>query len=97
VIALPRKYTHGAQYLPSLRRAGVVARTPATAAIKVTERAILSAAEIPGPLDYEVGIPPVHRAWCRRIPGHNLWLLYRVREDVVFLLFVLASPPIPLE
>ena len=49
---------------------------------------------IPQP-DYETLIPPVHTAWCRRVPGQNLWLFYRVREDVVYLLFVTRSPPVP--
>jgi hypothetical protein len=48
-------------------------------------------------LDYETLIPPVQRAWIRRVPGHNLWLFYRVREDVIFLLLVTRTPPVPLE
>jgi Txe/YoeB family toxin of Txe-Axe toxin-antitoxin module len=64
-------------------------------AIKAAERALASAELLPGPLDYETLVPPVQRAWVRRIPGHNLWLFYRVREDVVYLLFVTRDPPVP--
>ena len=60
------------------------------------ERALASAEILPGPLDYEVLIPPVRRAWVRRIPGHNLWLYYSLREDVVYVLRVGREPPVPI-
>jgi hypothetical protein len=62
----------------------------------ITERALASAEVLPGPLDYETLIPPVARAWVRRVGGYNLWLYYRVREDVVYLLFVTSTPPVPI-
>lgn len=66
-------------------------------AIRATVHALTTAELLPGPLDYETLIPPVQRAWVRRVPGHNLWLFYRVREDVVYLLLVTREPPVPVE
>ena len=66
-------------------------------ALASTLRALATSSALPGPLDYEVGIPPTRSAWCRRIPAQNLWLLYKVRDDVVYLLHVKNTPPIPLD
>jgi hypothetical protein len=65
--------------------------------LAATVRALASSAALPGPLDYEVAIPPVQWAWCRRVAGCNLWLFYRAKEDVVHVLFVTRSPPVPVE
>ncbi|HLM72646.1 MAG TPA: hypothetical protein VK459_08140, partial [Polyangiaceae bacterium] len=43
------------------------ARSPQLEAIKETVRAIIEAENLPGPLDYEVLIPPGRTAWCRRV------------------------------
>jgi hypothetical protein len=71
-----RRVSEARHYFRSLRSAGIQARSPQLQAIKAAERALASAELLPGPLDYEILIPPVHRAWVRRIPGHNLWLFY---------------------
>jgi hypothetical protein len=52
---------------------------------------------LPGPLDYEVAIPPVSRAWCRRVASLNIWVLYTFTVDAVVLAYALASPPLPLD
>ena len=52
---------------------------------------------LPAPADYEVQVPPVRTAWYRRIAGHNVWLFYRVRAEVLYVLYVTRSPPVPLE
>jgi hypothetical protein len=56
----------------------------------------LTRGPLPSPGDYEVPIPPVFRAWCRRITGHNVWLFYRTNAEAVFVLFVTRTPPVPL-
>jgi hypothetical protein len=75
----------------------VRAHSTQSQAIKATEASPAAAEILPGPLDYEVSIPPVHFAWVRRVTDQNLWLYYRVREDVVYLLFVTSVPPVPVE
>jgi Txe/YoeB family toxin of Txe-Axe toxin-antitoxin module len=90
-----RRHIEGPQFVASLHRAGVRARSPQLEAIKETLRAITEAENLPGPLDYEVLIPPVRTAWCRRIPGQNLWLFYRVSDDAVYILLVTRMPPVP--
>lgn len=92
---MSRRHIEGPQLLASLHRAGVRARSPQLEAIKETVHAIIEAENLPGPLDYEVLIPPVRTAWCRRIPCQNLWLFYRLSEDAVFILLVVRMPPVP--
>jgi hypothetical protein len=87
----------GPRYFWSLRAVGIRARSSQLQAIKATERALASAEVLPGPLDCEVHVSPVRRAWVRRVAGHNLWLYYRVREDGVYLLVVTREPPVPLD
>ena len=41
-----------------------------------TVRNLASAEVLPGPLDYEAIVPPVHRWWVRRVGVLNLWLYY---------------------
>ena len=62
-----------------------------------TVRALAVAEVLPSPLDAEAAIPPVARAWVRRVPGANVWLWYRVRADVVIVLFATRSPPVPID
>jgi hypothetical protein len=85
------------RYFWSLRTAGVRARSPQLQAIKATERALASAEILPAPLDCKATIPPVHFAWVRRVGALNLWLYYRVRDDIVYLLVVTRQPPVPLD
>jgi hypothetical protein len=66
-------------------------------ALAAMVRSLATAEVLPGPFDYQVAIPPVQTAWCRRVPGYNVWLFYRVREDVLYLLHVVSSPPVPLD
>ncbi|MFW5921325.1 MAG: hypothetical protein ACOCUS_05745 [Polyangiales bacterium] len=44
-------------------------------------RALAEAEDLPSPDDYQALIPPVRRAWVRRVPGEPLWLYYRVSPD----------------
>ena len=49
---------------------------PEMEALAATVRAIASSDVLPGPFDAPTQIPPVHRAWFRRVPGCNVWLLF---------------------
>jgi hypothetical protein len=60
-------------------------------------RALVDAAELPGPADFECAQRPVGRAWVRRIAGRNLWLWYRFTVEEVLLLAVTTEPPLPAE
>jgi hypothetical protein len=90
-----RRVEQRPHFLKSLSNAGVRARSPQSVAIMTTVRNLASAEILPGPLDYETIVPPVHRWWVRRLGGLNLWLYYRVRDDVLYLLVVTREPPVP--
>lgn len=92
---MSRSRVEGPQFLRSLQRAGVRPRSPELEAIKGAVRAIVDAETLPAPLDYEVLLPPVRTAWCRRVPNQNLWLFYRATNDEVFVLLVTRLPPVP--
>jgi hypothetical protein len=42
----------------------------------------------------EVVFPPAGTALCRRVRGHDLWLFYRVEEEIVYVLYVSRVPPL---
>jgi hypothetical protein len=50
---------------------------------------------LPGPLDYEVVVPPVKRFWVRRVTNANIWIFYSFDDEAVTLLYATSSPPIP--
>jgi hypothetical protein len=52
---------------------------------------------LPGPLDAEMLIPPVLRAWWRRVPGCNLWVMFTFDESAVRILGLLKTPPVPVD
>jgi hypothetical protein len=57
----------------------------------------LSNAEaLPGPGDFETDFPP-GRAFVRRVPGQNLWILYRFEATHVDILTVKDVPPVPVD
>jgi len=51
---------------------------------------------LPGMGDYETRFTP-GRAHVRRVPGQNVWLLYRFDADHVFVITARAQPPVPLD
>lgn len=57
--------------------------------------AMLSA-ELPGPLDFEVMIPPTRIAWVRRVPNCNLWLFFSFDVSELRAIALTSSPPVPL-
>ncbi len=56
----------------------------------------LAEGALPGPLDYEVAIPPTRFAWVRRVPGCNLWVFYSFDAEEVRAVALTASRPVPL-
>lgn len=86
----------GLRYRESLERAGVVAGSPEARRLGATIRAICEAGELPGPQDQDVPIPPIAKAYVRRVPGMNLWLYYDLRGEEVVILWVRQAPPVPI-
>ncbi len=78
----------------SVRRQGLSSGTTSRRALSATIRVMLSA-ELPGPLDFEALIPPIRRAWVRRVSGCNLWVFYRFDADELRLVTLVTSPPVP--
>ena len=64
-------------------------------ALAATLRSLEAAEVLPGLLDGETMIPPVRRAWFRRVAGANLWILYDARDGEVILFALVGSPPVP--
>ena len=69
---------------------------PAAFAVSATVGA-LTREPLPGPGDYEALIPPVVRAWCRRVTGFNLWLLYVFDDAEIEVYTLTANPPVPID
>jgi hypothetical protein len=59
--------------------------------------ALLARQALPGVADFEAPIPPVGRAWVRRVQNENLWIWFRWDDVAVILLTVTTSPPVPLD
>ena len=57
--------------------------------------ALANAPLLPGVLDYEAAIPPVLRAFVRRVPDENLWIWNRFDETTVTLVNLTDVPPVP--
>lgn len=81
------------RYFSALARARLRPGTPDGRALARTIRALLDAEILPGALDVVVPIPPVARAYVRRVAGRNLWLWYDVVDEAVILVFVSRQPP----
>lgn len=77
----------------SIERLGVHAGSPAYRTLMTAMRALASSS-LPGPGDYETSFSPAS-AQVRRVPGHNVWLLYRFDEQHVFILTARSQPPLP--
>lgn len=78
----------------TLTAIGVPPKSAVSRAVFATIGALGDAALLPGPADFETRFAP-GRAHVRRVPGHNLWILYRFDKDHVFLITVRAEPPVP--
>ncbi|MBX3233335.1 MAG: hypothetical protein KIT84_33610 [Labilithrix sp.] len=56
--------------------------------------ALMSAEELPGRVDSRISFEPGF-AYARRVPGRNLWLLYRFDATTLDVLALRDSPPVP--
>jgi len=74
---------------------GVRAGTLAYRAVFATIRA-LETGTLPGAADDETEFSP-GRAFVRRVPGNNLWVLYRFDDDHVFIMTARNEPPVPVD
>jgi hypothetical protein len=83
------------RFRAGMQRLGVEAGTPLGRSLTSTLRAML-ARELPGPLDYEVAMPPTRFAWVRRVPDCNLWVFFNFNEEEVRVVALVDSPPVPL-
>lgn len=79
----------------SVSRLGVHAGSPAFHAVSATLR-VLGTGDLPGVGDFETAFSP-GTAHVRRVPGHNLWILYRFDDDHVFIMTARDQPPVPVE
>jgi hypothetical protein len=58
---------------------------------------LASAERLPDEEDTLVAVPPVGRAWVRRVEGANLWLYFTFNDTSLQLRVLTSTPPIPLE
>jgi hypothetical protein len=76
-------------------RALAIARgTGRSLAVGATVAALSNAASLPAPLDAQTSFHP-GQAYVRRVPGYNLWILYRFDAEHVDVLTVRDQPPLP--
>jgi hypothetical protein len=79
-----------------LLKIGIAPRSTRFRAVFATVGALASADVLPSPMDSETVFPP-GRAHVRRVPGHNLWILFRFDAMHVDVLAVRDAPPIPVD
>jgi hypothetical protein len=58
--------------------------------------ALTSSPTLPGRQDFETIFHP-GRAYVRRVPSQNLWILYRFDAANVDVLTIRGEPPIPID
>jgi len=80
----------------SVEKLGIRAGSPGYHAVSGTMRALQRAEKLPGAGDYETAFTP-GRAHVRRVPGHNLWLLYRFDDEHVTVMSARNQPPLPID
>ena len=84
-----------ARFLDRRRALGADAGSTALAVRRTV--ADLVAGPLPGPGDLETLMPPVLRVWVRRVRGANFWVFYTFDEQVVSMVTLARTPPVPLE
>jgi hypothetical protein len=77
-----------------MRRLGLAPGSRAHRATLVAVRALADASELPGHSDFETSFAP-GRAWVRRVPGENVWILYRFDDSHVDVMALRSEPPVP--
>jgi hypothetical protein len=80
-----------------MRAAGMSPGTDESRAVAACLRVVADAPDLPEVVDVAVAVPPVLRAWCRRVSGRNLWVVFRFDSEHVSALAVTRSPPVPIE
>jgi hypothetical protein len=83
-------------YARSFSRLSVTWTEPARRGLRATVN-VLAVDALPGPLDYEVLIPPTRSAWVRRVPNCNLWVFYTFGDVEVRVVALTVTPPVPLD
>jgi hypothetical protein len=58
---------------------------------------ICTAPLLPQAHDQEVIVPPVSRAFSRRVEGENVWIYFQVSGNVVRFLAIVTTPPRPVD
>lgn len=84
------------RFLRALDALQATGGTQRGASVAATLRALTSAAALPSAGDVEAMIPPVVRAWVRRVNGENLWVWYQATDATVTLVALTSSPPVPI-
>jgi hypothetical protein len=79
-----------------LLKLGVEPRSARFRAVFATVGALASTETLPAATDFETSFAP-KRAHVRRVPGHNLWILYKFDDTYVDVLSVRDAPPVPVE
>jgi hypothetical protein len=79
----------------SVERLGVRAGSTAYRAVSATMRSLASG-DLPGTGDYETSFSP-GKAHVRRVPGQNVWILYRFDDEHVFIMTAHGQPPVPVD
>ena len=57
----------------------------------------MEAPELPIPWDVRISIPPVRKAWARRVEGFNLWVLWDKGGESTIAMMVTRTPPVPID
>jgi hypothetical protein len=79
-----------------LLKLGIAPRSSRFRAVFATVGALANTETLPVPVDSETVFSP-GRAYVRRVPGQNLWVLYRFDATHVDVLAVRDAPPVPFE
>jgi hypothetical protein len=79
-----------------LLKLGIAPRSPRFRAVFATVGALANAETLPAPADSETIFPP-GQAYVRRVPGQNLWILFRSDATHIDMLAVRDAPPIPVD
>ena len=77
-------------------RLGLTAGSPELRQVLATVGTLGSSAVLPGPTDFETKFGP-GRAHVRRVPGRNLWVLYRFDATYLDVLALRDDPPVPVD
>jgi len=80
----------------SLRKLGIAADSPRQRVVMASVHALTATRDLPASNDYETRFS-TRRAHVRRVPGNNVWLLYRFDADHVYVMTARGEPPVPVD